>query len=98
MYLVLGESWRVFWATWVLILLGVNKLRGFFWDLCIMRQRGVCVHMCVHKCGGWEDKEDAGKTSGTVKEKKTFCTEGKKSSIVLPTATQMRESSRKVDI
>ena len=30
----------------------------------------VCVHVCVHKCGGWEDKEDAGKTSGTVKEKK----------------------------
>ena len=26
------------------------------------------------------------------------CTEGKKSSIVLPTTTQMRESSRKVDI
>lgn len=70
MYLVLGESWRVFWATWVLILLGVNKLRGFVWDLYIMRQRGVCVHVCVHKCGGWEDKEDAGKTSGTVKEKK----------------------------
>ena len=47
MYLVLGESWRVLGASSVLILLGVNKRRGFVWDLYTMRQRGVCVCVCV---------------------------------------------------
>ena len=97
MYLVLGESWRVFWATSVLILLGVNKLRGFVWDLYIMRQRGVCVCVCVRKCCGGKIRKTQGKLQELLK-KKTFCTEGKKSSIVLPAMTQMRESSRKVDI
>lgn len=57
----------------------------------------VCVHMCIRKCGGGKIRKTQGKLQERFK-KRTVCTEGKKSSIVLPTTTQMRESSRKVDI
>ena len=57
----------------------------------------VCVCVCIRKCCGGKIRKTQGKLQELLK-KKTFCTEGKKSSIVLPAMTQMRESSRKVDI
>lgn len=76
--LVLGESGRVFGFIWAFILLEAIKLSGFVLGLYIIRQRCACVCVwlrththakCVCVDGG--DKEGTGKTSGTVKEKKT---------------------------
>lgn len=53
----------------------------------------LCVCECTHAqnvCVGGEIKKTQGKPQELLKKKNTFSTEGKRNSVVLPNATQMR--------
>lgn len=89
-----GESGKVFGFIWAFILLEAIKLSGFVLGLYIMRQRCACVCVSAHMrkmcVSGGEIKKTQGKPQELLKKKNTFSTEGKRNSVVLPNATQMR--------